>query len=599
MKRFVLSLIVSFCLGWLCFCSAVCAATFFQGIWIDVRSIPLTEDGIRDMVRRVHSANFNAILVESFYLGETIYPSPFLSSQGLPSQMSTFEEAGIDPLKIIVEEAHRLSLQVHVWFDMFYVGLNEPGALLSRYPQWSAINRDGSTGYQQGNNHFFWICPEHPEVKEFYSQLFQEVGKNYPIDGIHLDYLRFPDPTLADACYAPEHCQKFEEEYGVDPREISPLNQPAFYREWNKTRAQFLTDFVTYISEELRHSLPHLIFSCAVKPQGFPEELNPRSLQDWPRWAELGLFDVFVPMTYSSRPPEFKGLLLWINTFLSSSAPFYSGIWGVNLSDHSIAQEIAIAREAKSQGVSIFAYPYLTDQTLSFLAAGPFHEKPSPPTIEELSVPRELPPEVKPVSYYQENARRVTALYTGTPVVPDGVLEEIWESAHWQADFTLITGEGEASQDTRVALLYDSQNLYVAFFFEKNPDEVVFSVTQRDGPAFYDDSVEIFLDPGKSKSFYYQLVTNLVGAQYDGSSLQGAAWNGNWKAGVMEENHLYSLEIAIPFSEITKEPPSGGEEWGINFYRNNLKQEEFSAWSPTPGVYAVPSLFGTVEFSVP
>ena len=38
---------------------------------------PLTEDGIRDMVRRVHSANFNAILVESFYLGETIYPSPF------------------------------------------------------------------------------------------------------------------------------------------------------------------------------------------------------------------------------------------------------------------------------------------------------------------------------------------------------------------------------------------------------------------------------------------------------------------------------------------------------------------------------------------
>ena len=229
-------------------------------------------------------------------------------------------------------------------------------------------------------------------MKEFYSQLFQEVGKNYPIDGIHLDYLRFPDPTLADACYASEHCQKFEEEYGVDPREISPLNQPAFYREWNKTRAQFLTDFVTYISEELRHSLPHLIFSCAVKPQGFPEELNPRSLQDWPRWAELGLFDVFIPMTYSSRPPEFKGLLLWINTFLSSSAPFYSGIWGVNLSDHSIAQEIAIAREAKSQGVSIFAYPYLTDQTLSFLAAGPFHEKPSPSTIEELSVPRELPP---------------------------------------------------------------------------------------------------------------------------------------------------------------------------------------------------------------
>ncbi|MDI3543453.1 MAG: hypothetical protein PWP57_1058 [Candidatus Atribacteria bacterium] len=597
MKKLLLTLMLTFLVGWVCLCSVALAATEFRGVWIDVRSIPLTEDGIRNMVRQVHSANFNALLVESFYLGQTIYPSSFLASQGLASQMSTFQEAGIDPLKIIVEEAHHLSLQVHVWFDMFYVGLNEPGALLSRYPQWSAINRDGSTGYQQGNNRFFWICPAHSGVREFYSQLLREVGENYPIDGVHLDYLRFPDPTLADTCYAPEHCQKFKEKYGIDPREISPWSQADLYREWNTIRAQSLTDFVAYISGELHHSLPHLIFSCAVKPQGFPEELNPRSLQDWPRWAELGLFDVFIPMTYSSRPPEFKGLLLWINTFLPSSAPFYSGIWGVNLSDYSIAREITIAREAKSQGVSIFAYPYLSGETLNFLSAGPFQEKVAPPTIEELAAPRELPPQVKPLSYYQESARQITALYTDTPIVSDGILEKSWDSAHWQTDFTLITGEGKATEETRVALLYDSQNLYIAFLFEKDPSEVVSSVTQRDGPAFYDDSVEIFLDPGKSKSFYYQLVTNLASAQYDGSSLQGAAWNANWKVGVSPKDHLYSLEIAIPFSEIGGEPPSPGEEWGINFYRNNLKSEEFSAWSPTPGVYAVPSLFGTVEFS--
>jgi len=598
MKKLLLNLTLIFLVGWVGLCSVALADTEFRGVWIDVRSIPLTEDGIRDMVRRVHSANFNALLVESFYLGQTIYPSSFLASQGLPSQMPTFQEASIDPLNIIVEEAHHLSLQVHVWFDMFYVGLNEPGALLSRYPQWGAINRDGSTGYQQGNNRFFWICPAHPGVKEFYSQLLREVGESYPIDGIHLDYLRFPDPTLADTCYAPEHCQEFEEKYGIDPREISPFGHPDLYREWNTVRAQSLTDLVAYISEDLHRSLPHLIFSCAVKPQGFPEELNPRSLQDWPHWAELGLFDVFIPMTYSSRPPEFKGLLLWINTFLSS-APFYSGIWGANLPDSTIAREINISREAKSQGVSIFAYPYLSVETLNFLSTGPFPEKVAPPTIEELATPRELPPQVKPLSYYQENARQITALYTDTAIVPDGVLEKSWDSARWQADFTLITGEGKAAQETQVALLYDSQNLYIAFLFEKDPHEVVSSVTQRDGPAFYDDSVEIFLDPGKSKSFYHQLVTNLVGAQYDGSSLQGAAWNANWKAGVSQKDYLYSLEIAIPFSEITGEPPSPKEEWGINFYRNNLKPEEFSAWSPTPGVYAVPSLFGTVEFSVP
>jgi len=596
MKKLILSLVLALLAGGICFCSAAFAAPEFRGIWIDVRSIPLTEEGIRDMVRRIDSANFNALLVESFYLGETIYPSSFLASQGLPSQMSVFKKAGIDPLKIIVEEAHRFSLQVHAWFDMFYVGLNEPGALLSRYPRWRAINRDGSVGYQQGNNHFFWVCPEHSGVREFYFQLLEEVGRNYPLDGIHLDYLRFPDPPVADTCYALEHCREFEEKHGVDPREISPGSHPGAYREWNKMRAQSLTSFVTYISEELHRSLPSLILSCAVKPQGFPEELNPRSLQDWPRWAELELFDVLVPMTYSSRPPEFKGLLLWINTFLPPSTPFYSGIWGVDISDSSLVREIAIAREAKSQGVTIFAYPYLTDQTLRSLSSGPFAEKVSPPALGELT-PRELPMEVKPLSYYEEHARQILAHYTESPIVIDGVREKEWDSASWQGDFTVITGEGKANQDTQVALLYDYQNLYIAFLFEKDPHKVVSSITHRDGPVFYDDSAEIFLDPGRSKSFYYQLAINLLGTPYDGSSLQGSVWNGNWKAKVSQENHLYFLEVAIPFSEITKHLPRGGEEWGINFYRNNLEQEEFSAWSPIPGVYAAPSLFGTVKFS--
>ena len=49
----------------------------FRGVWIDVRSIPNTEIGIEAMVKELASAHFNAILVESFYLGKTIYPSDF------------------------------------------------------------------------------------------------------------------------------------------------------------------------------------------------------------------------------------------------------------------------------------------------------------------------------------------------------------------------------------------------------------------------------------------------------------------------------------------------------------------------------------------
>ena len=77
--------------------------------------------------------------------------------------------------------------------------------------------------------------------------------------------------------------------------------------------------------------------------------------------------------------------------------------------------------------------------------------------------------EVKPLSYYEEHARQILAHYTESPIVIDGVWEKEWDSASWQGDFTVITGEGKANQDTQVALLYDSQNLYIAFLFEKDP----------------------------------------------------------------------------------------------------------------------------------
>ena len=570
----------------------------FRGVWVDVRSIPTTRSEINSIVERLARANFNAILLESFYLGQTIYPSEVMASRGLTRQMATFAQAGFDPLSAFIKSAHQHSMQVHVWFDMFYVGLNQPGKLLEKYPSWLAVNRDGTVGYTQGKNRFYWVCPMHEGVQEFYTELITEAIRKYDLDGVHLDYMRFPDPTLADTCYATEHRDSFRTNHGIDPTELDPLAQPEAYRAWNEKRAQSVTNLLAVITNQVHHQQPDCIVSVAVMPRGMPVELNPGFLQDWPHWAENHLLDVVIPMTYSSRVNEMKGFTVWVNTFILRNLPVYAGLQGFNLSDTaSLVQQVEIARKAGFQGVAIFAYPYLNDDMLTVLKNGPFHQPTAAPDRKFLAsmVPSE---KAKVVRFTHSEPRIIKAIFSQEEIQIDGLLNEnSWKNVGYQSGFFLITGEGLATAQTKIAALYTPTHLNLAFIVKNSPFKTrKATIIQKDGPVFYDDSVEVFLDPWMSRSFYYHLAMNSLGTQYDSFSRTGPTWNANWAVGVSETDNQWIAEISIPFSELNINSPHPGDQWGVNFNRTDINTGEFSGWSPTPGTFHAPSFFGILEF---
>ncbi len=558
-------------------------AQTLRGVWIDTRSIPPTREEVKNLLGRLHRFGVNAVFVESFYQGETIYPSPFLASLGLHKQRETFAQAGIDPLQVFVEEAHRLSMEVHAWIHMFYISLNNPGGLLSLYPHWAVVNREGKPGYQSGNNFFFWLCPMEEEVENFYLQLLTELAERYPVDGIQLDYFRFPEFTLADTCYAESHRKMFTEQYGIDPLTLSPTENPQMYTEWTEFRSQQLTNFARHITKALKEKFPKLTLSCAVKPMGFPLGLYPGTIQDWPIWGKEGLFDFLVPMTYSSRPAEFEGLLRWAGIFLEGT-PFAPGIWTVNMNPESVLEEVKRAYHYPIRGVILFAYPYLNDDTFTLLAQGPFRRAPT----EDKTFP--------PISFYQEKRRMVRARSVTQTILIDGALDEaVWQEADWQKSFTTITGE-KASRDTSVAVLYDTENLYCAFRLT-DVSSSSFEVQKRDGPVFYEPSIEVFLDPYGGKGIWYQIATNYGGVIYDSFSLRGPSFNGSWKVATSFDSSSLTLaiEMALPFQDLGK-TPKRGEIWGANFYRNEPQAGELSGLSPIPGIYAAPTLLGQLLF---
>ncbi|HSV31868.1 MAG TPA: family 10 glycosylhydrolase [Atribacteraceae bacterium] len=567
-----------------------------RGVWLDVRSIPRNEAEIDLIVDRLHGANFNTIFVECFYIGETIYPSPYLESLGMNRQRGAF--IGMDPLQALLSSARKRGMSVHAWLHLFYIGLNEPGPVLAVHPEWRSINRDGTTGYRRGVNFFYWICPTQPGVVDFYRGLVEELVTHYPIDGVQIDYVEIPDLSRADAGYSEFARNEFAAEHGVDPLTLDPYLHPQLYTQWIRYRTEQVTAVVAGIAESVRAIRPDVIISASIMPQGMPIERNPSYFQDWHRWAENGYIDVVIPMAYSSRVNEMRGMLVWVEHFLRGSAPYFAGLQAYRLdSPEDLTVQVNAARSHNPSGVVVFAWPYLTDTSLTLLRQVSFPVPAFPLSREDLVALRPLKPS-DPVAYRHEQPRRIEARFLrDAPPLDAPLSHPAWQSLSWQGEFSLITGEGAAVEQSIVAAGYDREHLYIVLpVNDAHPNTVKATVTRRDGPVFYDDSIEVFLDPGRTLSFYYQLAVNTLETQYDSYSRVGPGWNGSWQARVSRAETGWTAILAVPFTELGRETPRGGEVWGINFNRTMIRTGEFSGWSYTPGTFHAPSFFGEIMF---
>lgn len=185
-----------------------------------------------------------------------------------------------------------------------------------------------------------------------------------------------------------------------------------------------------------------------------------------------------------------------------------------------------------------------------------------------------------------------------------------------------ITGEpGRFATEVRV--LYDDTCLYVAFDCED--DYVWGTVTEREGPIWEEECVEIFVNPGNTAHQYYEINISPKGTLFDACILNprtpaqpGLAFVGlpEWNAEGLRtavaiqgeadrpgKAQSWQAVFAIPHSALIGAPhcpPRRGDRWRINFYRIDSPQRgqrDHYAWS-APGVAAFhrPWDFGTLLF---
>lgn len=218
---------------------------------------------------------------------------------------------------------------------------------------------------------------------------------------------------------------------------------------------------------------------------------------------------------------------------------------------------------------------------------------------------------------FGKGERVITASRVTTAPKIDGKLDDLaWREGVWFTDFSLITDPTElAKVQTRFQVAYDDEFLYIAARMEEpKPGYLKIGEFLRDGGICHDDSIEVMIDPYSDRYEYFHFITNAAGIKYDarrthGGEFHDVEWDSNWGVKTTIGTNEWTMEMAIPFSELSLNKKSEGP-WLFNIARHRVgakpkellkksteksteeSTEEYSSFNPMSGHFHIAQKFG-------
>lgn len=148
------------------------------------RSAEKQKEELRAILDRLQKANINTVLLQTRIRATTIYPSQYEPWDGCLSGFPG-KSPGYDALQFAIDECHKRGMEVHAWVVTIPVGKwNSYGCrqLRKRFPR--LIKRIDQDGYMD---------PEATQTGCYLAEMCREIVQRYYVDGIHLDYIRYPE----------------------------------------------------------------------------------------------------------------------------------------------------------------------------------------------------------------------------------------------------------------------------------------------------------------------------------------------------------------------------------------------------------------------
>jgi uncharacterized lipoprotein YddW (UPF0748 family) len=345
-----------------------------RAVWV-VRFDMTSPESIQRVVDTAAKYHFNAITVQVRGRGDAYYLNGLEPrAEGLDKQPAPF-----DPLQTAIDLGHKAGLQVHAWLNTCYCWggaqkPKDPKHVVNAHPEWLMADREGNTPLVAGPNlEGAFLDPGNPDARKHIHDVFLDVARRYNIDGIHFDYVRYPNREMGfndsdikgfKAMVAPTLTAEERDAMDIMPaRDAWPTMFPGKWAQWRRDN---VTGLVRRIYKDVKAIKPNVAVSAALIPWGAfttwedSEPYNSTS-QDWFGWMREGIIDIAVPMTYHTDTGQYAG---WVKAALENrhKTHVWAGIGDWLLTGEGDAEKIRTARTLGAQGTSIFAFASLVGE---------------------------------------------------------------------------------------------------------------------------------------------------------------------------------------------------------------------------------------------
>ena len=299
----------------------------------------------------LQACRINTVVLQTRIRGSVIYPSK-IEPWDICLTGQFDRDPGYDPLAFAIEETHRRGMELHAWMVTVpafkIVNAQKMGGRSLRRKHPELLRKHGEQ---------YYLDPGLPGSAAYLTALCRELVQNYDIDGIHFDYIRYPENA-------------------------GSFNDAASYKKYGKGqdkrswRTDNITRMVRQAYEAVKDIKPWVRVSCS--PVGKYKDLSRYSAKGWSAlgavyqdaqgWLEEGIMDMLLPMMYFQGDHFYPFAADWAEHtngravapglgiyFLSPKEKDWS--WGI------IQRELCYIRQMGLGGQAYFRSQFLTDNT--------------------------------------------------------------------------------------------------------------------------------------------------------------------------------------------------------------------------------------------
>lgn len=318
---------------------------------IDARSRERQKQELIRILDQYQRANINTVIFQTRVRAALLYPSKIepweLSLTGVAGK-----DPGYDPLAFCIDECHKRGMELHAWVVCIPIGTKERQA---KYGAASLTKKRPELVKTAKGGEMFMI-PGKPETADYIANICKEIVENYDVDGISLDYIRYPESI-----------------YNFSDENLYPRSSSQSKADWKREN---ITRIVRRVHDVVKPIKPWVKLSSS--PIGKYKDTSRYSAGGWNGynavwqdpilWLKEDWQDLLFPMMYFTGNNYYPFLFQWAE--MANGHPICPGL-GIYFLDpregrwtlNEVRAEMHTARNSGIGGIAFYRGEFLTNNT--------------------------------------------------------------------------------------------------------------------------------------------------------------------------------------------------------------------------------------------